>query len=199
MHCRKSLRFVNTAGLLIVGAYLIGCDAIGDAIAYSGRPLHLAAKRGNVEEVLKLLDEDPGSVNRQDYFGYAPLHMAALYGNANVAELLIDRGANIELKDNHGMRPLHKASRNGQYDVALLLLKHGAEVDAPDIHQNTPLGWAIPGPANMVALLLEHGADPWKKDDLGESPMQKAGMYRDAAIIKLMEERSRERVRTGSE
>ncbi|MDH5386071.1 MAG: hypothetical protein OEY18_15335, partial [Candidatus Aminicenantes bacterium] len=45
---------------------------------------------GDVERVKALLKENPGLANTQDEYGITPLHRA---GNANVAELLISKGA----------------------------------------------------------------------------------------------------------
>ena len=55
-----------------------------------------------------------------------PLHYAAR-GHKNVAELLLDNGADVNAKDKHGNTPLHKATLRGNKDIVELLRKHGAK------------------------------------------------------------------------
>jgi ankyrin repeat protein len=58
-------------------------------------PIHEAAARGDVDAVRGLLDADARLVDRADHLGGTPLHRAVLGGSSGVANLLLDRGANI--------------------------------------------------------------------------------------------------------
>jgi ankyrin repeat protein len=57
---------------------------------------------------------------------------------------------------------LHDMAFTGDAAKARLLLDHGAEINAiDDEYQSTPLGYAAHwGQREIVALLLDHGADP---------------------------------------
>jgi ankyrin repeat protein len=56
-----------------------------------------------------------------------------------LAELLITRGAEVNVKANDGSTPLHLAAVSGHTQVAKLLLTRGAEVNAKDDYYQTPL------------------------------------------------------------
>jgi ankyrin repeat protein len=66
------------------------------------RALALAAQLGQLEIVKLLLDagEDPNRFNPEGYHGHAtPLHQAIAAGHFEVAKLLIERGARLDIKD----------------------------------------------------------------------------------------------------
>jgi ankyrin repeat protein len=84
-----------------------------------------AAAMGDVGKLNALLEENPESVNMRGGDGQTPLHVAA---NRETAQLLLDRGANLETKDvDHESTPLQYALNRP--DVAELLLERGAKGD----------------------------------------------------------------------
>ncbi|EGZ22543.1 hypothetical protein PHYSODRAFT_497418, partial [Phytophthora sojae] len=54
------------------------------------------------------------------------LYIACEHGHAEVAELLVTHGADIELPDERGWTPLMAAAWKDHVDVVQLLLQHGA-------------------------------------------------------------------------
>ena len=54
---------------------------------------------------LKILLELGGSVHDVDDYGSTPLHIACLFANADVIELLLENGANTDAQDNDGLTP----------------------------------------------------------------------------------------------
>lgn len=60
-------------------------------------PLHLAARKGDLNQVIKLV-ESGAKISQTDLFGSTPLHMAVMYGHKDVAEYLINKGANVNAK-----------------------------------------------------------------------------------------------------
>ena len=84
-----------------------------------------AATHGQVDILRELLDKDPASVNAPGGDGERPIHFAK---NAEIAELLIERGADLEQKDvDHEGTPIQYQVNNKE--VVHLLLRHGAKPD----------------------------------------------------------------------
>ena len=95
----------------------------------------------------------------------SPLMLAALKGEASLCQQLIEKGADV---NKPGWAPLHYAATNGHLDVMNLLLEHYAYIDAASPNNTTPLMMAAHyGTPAAVKLLLEAGADPVLKNDLG--------------------------------
>ncbi|XP_044194046.1 poly [ADP-ribose] polymerase tankyrase-2-like isoform X1 [Thunnus albacares] len=131
-----------------------------------------AAKKGCLARVKKLCTQD--NVNCRDTQGRhsTPLHLAAGYNNLEVAEYLLQHGAEVNSQDKGGLIPLHNAASYGHVDVAALLIKYDACVNATDKWAFTPLHEAAQkGRTQLCALLLAHGADPALQNQEGHSPL----------------------------
>jgi hypothetical protein len=87
-----------------------------------------------------------------------PLHVAAYHGNKEEAELLVAKGADVNVKDKDDVTPLHVATNHGHKELAELLISEGADVNAKDKNGRTPLYWATEFNYKKVAgLLRRHG------------------------------------------
>ena len=103
--------------------------------------------------------------------GGSALHLAAGFGHVRVAEVLLDRGWDIEAKSDYGWRPLHYAAVEGHLQMIQLLLRRGAMVDCQSNHNTTPLHLAArERHAKAVSLLLSLGADRTIKIKFGIQP-----------------------------
>ncbi|KAI8499774.1 hypothetical protein Bbelb_228250 [Branchiostoma belcheri] len=134
-----------------------------------------AAKKGNLARVQKLAT--PENINCRDTQGRnsTPLHLAAGYNNVEVAEFLLENGADVNAQDKGGLIPLHNASSYGHVEIAQLLIKYGTCVNATDRWNFTPLHEAAQkGRTQLCALLLAHGADPTMKNQEGQTPLDLA-------------------------
>ncbi|XP_050690454.1 poly [ADP-ribose] polymerase tankyrase-2-like isoform X1 [Eriocheir sinensis] len=134
-----------------------------------------AAKKGNLARVQKLLN--PDNINCRDSQGRnsTPLHLAAGYNNLEVAEYLLENGADVNAQDKGGLIPLHNASSYGHLDIAALLIRFQTAVNATDRWGFTPLHEAAQkGRTQLCALLLAHGADPYLKNQEGQTPLHLA-------------------------
>lgn len=99
----------------------------------------------------------------------SPLMLAALHGLLPECEKLIALGADV---NKPGWAPLHYAATRGHVAVMMLLLDEHAYIDAASPNGTTPLMMAAHyGTPSAVKLLLEAGADPMLKNQLGLTAM----------------------------
>ncbi|OKO99220.1 Ankyrin-1 [Penicillium subrubescens] len=119
-----------------------------------------AAKHGQLGTAQRLIK---GGANIETYPGplfQRPLHVAATYGNVEVAQLLVDHGAKITFLDGHFKTALHHAAENGHAAIVQMLLRHGHLLMEQTNHlvPETPLHQAAKyGHAEIVRLLLAAG------------------------------------------
>ncbi|VUC31223.1 unnamed protein product [Clonostachys rosea] len=87
-------------------------------------------------------------------------------------EVLLDRGAKVDLASDTGRTPLHEAAQFSSTKVVSLLLKHGANPNALDEQGRSPLHCAMAHRCQDVIvktaeILLKRGADPNHRDHKG--------------------------------
>jgi hypothetical protein len=109
-----------------------------------------------------------------------PLGAACLQRDMEVARILLAAGADVDKKDDEGVCALiHALSEiDDQEDIARsekmvdLLLEAKAAADARDCFDESALHFACAnGVAGAVGLLLDAGAKPWAKNNVGSAPM----------------------------
>lgn len=136
-----------------------------DARDADGTPALVAAARLGLDEIGRtLLDAgaDPGAA---DSLGRTALHAVVrahrdVDREAAFVELLLARGADLEVRDRTGATPLLVAVLAGDRDQAARLLDAGADPDAASLGRGRPLLVAAGrGERDLVVLLLAAGAD----------------------------------------
>ena len=161
-------RFRSTIALLALLIALVGCAAITGAEQDSGPPDSLvdAVYRGNVDSVRAMLENgnSPAVYGERHWY---PLHYAAnakdqgqRTNDLEIARLLIEAGADLEVTTEVGFTPLHRAVANERSELREYFLDIGAGVNTELDDGWTPLLSAIDlGDADAVKSLLAEDAD----------------------------------------
>lgn len=103
-------------------------------------PLGLASFFGHEDMVKVLLAKRANpNIAANNQFKVAPIHSACAISNYEIAELLINHGADVNAKQMQGVTPLHSAAHNGQRELVKLLLDSGADIHAKMDNGQTPL------------------------------------------------------------
>ena len=163
-------------------------------------PLHLASCYGRVEIARVLLDGS-AATNSKGNRGRTPLHVVAeggdYYSRDNdvvVAQLLLERGGEVNALDDDNQTPLHMASYFVRAEMVLALLNAGANPSAKNAQGQTPLHLmsqcgSYDDRADIVGvtqLLLDHGADVNVKDNNHATPSDFASYHRRVKLASLL-------------
>ena len=132
-------------------------------------------------------------IHKRDKDEKTPLHFACYFGRIDIAEILLENGAQVSAVDIRGHTPLHQVPLgNHEYEkhdlglnsryhpsnflrLAQRLLESGAELNAQNKDHETPLHLASRLQLhNITQFLLNNGADINVKNSEGKSPLQLA-------------------------
>ncbi len=156
-------------------ARLIGPDA----------PLHAVLRSATRDRFLAEVERDPSCAQLRGLRGQTLLHEAAMFGQADLAAVLLRSGADPDAGEAEGHTPLYRASTG---DVARVLLAAGATVDAVSgptrgtaLHQA-----ARRGNVPVAQVLLDHGATIDARDARRETPLRRAVNCRQMEIVRLL-------------
>jgi len=158
---------------------------------YAGQPRladELAARAGELSvfeaaafddttRLEELITADRAVVNSWSADGWQPLHLAAYFGRAEAARLLLDADAPVSQPSHNTARvqPLHAAAAARHAELVWILIASDAEVDARQRHGWTPLhSAAANADIDSIQALLSAGADPRAVNESGQTPLQLA-------------------------
>jgi ankyrin repeat protein len=173
-----------------------------------------AVKAGKIEQVLSLLEQDSSLVNAHSACGSSAIVLATYYGHPEIARLLVERGAELDLFEAEmtgrverlrelldespkranavapdGFGPLGLAAFFGHLPAVELLLARGAQVNTPSQNdqQVMPLHSAAAGRHLEIArLLLAKGADPRARQVGGFTPLHSAAQNGQLELVELL-------------
>ncbi|WP_425384297.1 ankyrin repeat domain-containing protein [Wolbachia endosymbiont (group B) of Eupithecia inturbata] len=208
------LHFAASRNKLSVVEFLFNNNAnINAKDVYGNTPLHVAAQYSSNLEIVKfLLDKDISGINNITNNGWTPLHVAIQGNKLNTVELLLGRGADIEVRDIYNQTSLDLATRKGYLDIAGILkqvqldrklltivesggfneakglIAQGANIDTNDKNGNTLLYSAAEiGDLNLVKLLLDNGANiEAKNGEYQATPLHGAVENYRIDVVKLL-------------
>jgi ankyrin repeat protein len=173
-----------------------------------------AIRTGDVTRVHEMLDADPRLAGTRNENGVSAVLLATYYGRNEIAEALIERGAELDifeasavgraerveeiLKDRpelaneyagDGFTPLGLASFFCHGEVARLLIERGADVNAASKNTQlvTPLHSAVSRRQTLIAeALLAHGANVNARQQSGVTPLHQAAHNGQAEMVRLL-------------
>jgi uncharacterized protein len=129
--------------------------------------LHSTVKHGDLTGVKALLDENrelANSRSEMDARGTYPLHVAAEFGQADAARLLLKYGADVELLDaENDAIALGWAAFFGRPEVVAVLLEAGSEPSQRNKHGLTPLGCAVGGTQGKWQKFSDATLEDWQR------------------------------------
>src|SRR3990172_8026978 len=118
-------------------------------------------KAGDAERVRQILDDQPELLAAYSHDGWTSLHLAAHFGQLQVVDLLLARGAEVDARSTNNLAntALHAALAGGSWATARRLVEQGADVNAVETGGYMPLHQAADlGDAEMARFLVERGA-----------------------------------------
>jgi uncharacterized protein len=121
-------------------------------------PVFAAATGGNLPAVQQAVEKDPALVRATEWENATLLHDAVQQNHKDVAQYLLEKGADVNAGKTDGVTALHMAARNGNIEIITLLLEYGATINILDAKGWTPLDRAEKwGQKNAAEFLRQHG------------------------------------------
>lgn len=148
-----------------------------------------ASALGRLEQVRMLLRNDPALAKAFSPDGWTALHLN--WGNTQIAELLLDSGANINAvsKNRFMATPLQSAVAAKWSDAAKLLIARKANVNCRGDDGGSPLHEAAgSGQLEIAKLLVAQGANLNARTDGGKTPLTIAIEFKQPEMEKFLRE-----------
>ncbi|XP_048247996.1 ankyrin repeat domain-containing protein 50-like isoform X1 [Haliotis rufescens] len=152
------------------------------------RDLYVASRRGNLEEVKRVLSRDIDVNCRWGQWSWTPVTTAARWGHSDVVELLVSKGADVSLVDKDGDNILRLACMGGHLEtVEFVLSLNVVDINSRGGGSQTPVMTAAEWRhRDVVELLVSKGADVSLVDVNGDNILHWACRAGHLATVKFV-------------
>jgi ankyrin repeat protein len=139
-------------------------------VEYSPESFIKSVRNGDVVAVELFLEAGMNPQNLYELEGLkvTPLRIALAYGHAEIAQLLVDQGADVNDRSSYDKRTALstiyasdalRTNKSLQEDLALRMINKGADPNAGFEEEDRPLNWAVSEQhVEVVRALLDKGA-----------------------------------------
>jgi ankyrin repeat protein len=171
-----------------------GNKELCDLLLAQGGPLelHEAVALGRLERVKHFVESDPSLAKSYSPDGFPMLALATVFGQFEVAEYLLSKGAevNAAATNGTGYNALTGAVASGHPAIVAWLLENGADPNYRYGAGYSPLLTAAAnGHLGIVNMLLKDGADLHAKTNDGKTALSFARERGHSAVAELLTER----------
>ena len=143
----------------------------------------VAALAGKHFQIAELLHRNGAEVDFCDNLENTLLWTACIAGALDVAQWLLDHGADTSIPNEGLWTPVHKAAADCSLRVLKMLLEHNADIHVrtnlgkSPLHMATSFHFLEPDHVDIMQVLLDHGADPNARDDDYSTPLHDSSWW----------------------
>lgn len=168
-----NVRDANGISVVLLAIYYGHKDA-ADLLVARGASIDIfeAAALGDAGRLKELLSAQPEQASIFSHDGWTPLHLAAFFGRADAAKVVIAAGPDLNAlaKNSNANTPLQAAVASRKVNLVGILLAAGA-----DVNVRTGYGWtalhiaAHNGDLDTARLLIESGTEANARNEKGQT------------------------------
>ena len=146
-----------------------------------------AAYKGH-ESVVSLLLQAGAELEAETTPKRRALHYAAREQQPQIVSILLGRGAKTHFYDSDGKTPFLYAASNRDEVTMKLLLEAGTDVNAIDHRDKRSALWLVStaAKAEIIRLLLDHGADVDARDTYEKTPLINAADWGNKMVVRML-------------
>lgn len=189
-------RAVATGDLVKTKALLDRFPIMMKAVDCNGYNILLQAflTRPHPATLKLLLEKGLPIYSEIDAVGNTLLHVIAVNGSGELAEVFHDYEVNLDARNHRGRTPFSVAAEYANIDMLAWLHAEGINLAAKDDLGRTALHWGVAEGSRersleAVCLMLDGGANPDETDDQGVTPLMEAVRTGNVAMVRLLLDR----------
>lgn len=167
---------------------LLNQGANPNALDANGYPALIYACAYGYEGIATALLDKKATVNTK-YNEVYPIFAATRNDNTNLIQMLIDKGAYLNVKDNEGYTALMIAAQEGFAQTADFLINKGANINAETNNGHTALSIAIQNDhKDVIEILLKHNPKKKGYSNKAHAPINTAKTLNKPELKKMLKQ-----------